>query len=59
MRRRITKTKTGKRLQSRLNRITPKGESGLTPEQIRYRKDKKKRDDFWKHESSLARRVNY
>ena len=59
MRRRITKTATGKRLQSRLNKIKPKSQRGLTEGQIRYRKDKKKRDAFWAHEKDLARRVNY
>ena len=59
MRRRITKTATGKRLQSRLNKIKPKSQRGLTEGQIRYREDKKKRDVFWKHEASLARKVRY
>ena len=57
--RRITKTAIGKRLQARRKKITPKGERGLTEGQIRYRNDRKKRDDYWKHEAKLARRVNY
>ena len=59
MRRRITKTAIGKRLQARRNKITPKSQRGLTEGQIRYRKDKKKRDAFWAHENDLARKVRY
>ena len=51
MKQRITKTATGKRLQSRLTRIKPKSQRGLTESQIRYRKDKKRRDDYWKGEN--------
>ena len=56
MRRRIAKTAIGKRLQARVKRITPRKNKGLTESQIRYRKDKKKRADYWAHEASLARR---
>lgn len=56
MRRRIAKTKTGKSLQSRLNRITPRGERGLTESQVRYRQRKKKVEEYWKHEAALQRR---
>ena len=56
MRRRTASTAIGKRLKKRVSRIAPKKERGLTEGQIRYRKRKKKVEDYWKHESTLQRR---
>jgi len=55
MRRRITRTKTGKRLMKRVRRITPAKNKGLTPEQVAYRKRRKRLEDYYKHEADLAR----
>ena len=55
MRRRITKTKTGKRLMAREKRISRGKNKGLTDGQVAYRKAKKKREDYYKHEDKLAR----
>jgi len=55
MRSRITKTATGKRLQKRRVHITSAKNKGSTPEQIAYRKRRKKLEDYYKHERQLER----
>jgi len=50
-----TKTATGRRLQKRRKRITPAKNKGLTPEQVAYRKHRKKLGDYYKRERQLER----
>lgn len=55
MRTRASQTKLASRLRKRVRRLPSSKDRGLTPSQLAYRRDKKKRDDYYAHEAKLWR----